>query len=608
MDLKDIKETEVWELYNTAQMYARKTSLYETTDKNFRMYNDDQWDGVKLKDTEPVQLNFIKPIVNYKVGAISQNLWAIHYSAENIEIPEFAPTARKACELLNKKAAKIWEKAYMDFKVRQIGKIAAINSEAPIYMNYNEDEGMPEIEILNKPDIYYGNENNSDIQSQPYILIKKRMPVSTAKQFAEDNGANKKEIEYIIGDMETFEEAGDDAKDEKDSMVTVVWKFWKEDKKVHLSIATRFCNIKEDENTELSLYPIAHMLWEEKPGSARGAGEISVGLIANQIEVNKTLMRRALVAKNTAYPQKVVNIDKVQNPGALGEVGGIVRVSGMDVQNVANVFTHIQPAQMSADVEKLQQDLIQVSRELASASAAASGDINAEEASGRAILAVQQASQQPLVEQLSALKRTIEDIARIQLDMIKTYNEGGMTVEYEVQDPRTGETVTQIGRIEGTVLEELQASVKVDITPKSAYDKYAQERSIENLFTQGMFNPQMLGQLKFYLECLDDDSVMPKQKLLEQVNKELEKQERIAQIQAQGQQMIQQQQQFYNQDPDAQATLMMKEKLKNKLRQDFQARQNAGQVEQTAEALEQERKRSRISKKNELRESILRGF
>ena len=159
----------------------------------------------------------------------------------------------------------------------------------------------------------------------------------------------------------------------------------------------------------------------------------------------------------------------------------------------------------------------------------------------------------------------------------------------------TGEIVTQIERIEGIVLEELQASVKVDITPKGAYDKYAQERSIENLFTQGMFNPQMLGQLKFYLECLDDDSVMPKQKLLERVNKELEKQQRIAQIQAQGQQMIAQQQQFYNQEPDAQATLMMKEKLKNKIKQDYQLRQRAGQVEQTAEALEQERKRGRIS-------------
>lgn len=595
MDLVEIKETEVWELYNQAQMFARKMNIYETTDENFRMYNDDQWNGVKLRDTEPVQLNFIKVIVNYKVGAISQNLWAIHYNAENIDIPEFAPTARKACELLNKKVAKIWEKSYMDYKVRQISKIAAINGEAPIYMNYNEELEMPEIEILNKPDIYYGNENNSDIQSQPYILIKKRMPVSIAKIFAQENGAKENEIDYIIGDQENLEEAGEDAKEEKDNMVTVVWKFWKEEDTVHLSIATRYCNIKEDEDTRLTLYPIAHMIWEEKQGSARGVGEITVGLKANQREVNKTVMRRSLVTKNTAYSQKVVNIDKIQNPGALNQIGGIIKVSGMDVQNVSNVFTNINPAQMSPDVEKLQNDLIQVTRELASASAAASGDINAEEASGRAILAVQQASQQPLIEQLSSLKKTIEDMARIELDMIKTYNEDGLTVEYEVQDSRTGEMTTQIGKVEGIVLEELQASVKVDITPKGAYDKYAQERSIENLFVKGMFAPQMLGQLKFYLECLDDDANMPKQKLLEHVNKELEKQQRIAQIQAQGQQMIAEQQQFYNQEPDAQATLLMKEKLKNKIREDFKARQNSGQVQETAEALELERKRGRIS-------------
>ena len=595
MDLKDIKETEVWELYNIAQMYARKTNIYDTTDENFRMYDGDQWNGVKLKDTEPVQLNIIKPIVDYKTAVISQNQWAIHYSAENIDIPEFVPTARKACELLNKKAAKIWEKSYMDFKVRLISKIAAINSEAPIYMNYNEDEGMPEIEILNKPDIYYGNENNSDIQSQPYILTKKRMPVSTAKLFAEENGAKKKEIEYIIGDQETLEEAGEAAKDEIDNMVTVVWKFWKENKKVHMSIATRYCNIKEDEDTGLSLYPITHMLWGEEFGSARGAGEITVGLKANQREENKVLMRRALVVKNTAYPQKVVNIDKIQNPEAIGEVGGIIKVSGMDVQNVQNVFAHINPAQMSTDVEKLQQDLIQLTRELASASNAATGDIDPEYASGKAILAVQHASQQPLVEQISMLKKTIEDIARIWLDMIKTYNPDGLDVEVETQDPRTGEMVTQIERIDGIVLEELQASVKVEITPKGAYDKYAQERSIENLFLQGAFSPQMIGQTKFYLECLDDDANMPKQRILEQVNKEIEKQERIAQIQAQGQQMIAQQQQFYNQDPDAQATLLMKEKLKNQIKKDFAERQRAGQVETTAEAIEQERKRGRIS-------------
>lgn len=353
-----------------------------------------------------------------------------------------------------------------------------------------------------------------------------------------------------------------------------------------MSIATRYCKIKENENTGLFLYPVTHMIWEEKQGSARGAGEITVGLIANQIEVNKTLMRRALVAKNTAYPQKVVNIDKIQNPSALNEVGGIIKVSGMGVQNVQDAFTNINPAQMSSDVERLQQDLIQTSRELASASQAASGDVDAEEASGRAILAVQQASQQPLVEQLGMIKKTIEDIARIELDMLKTYSEDGLEVENEVQDPTSGQTTIQLEKIDGIVLKELQATVKVDITPKSAYDKYAQERSIENLFIKGMFNPQMLGQLKFYLECLDDDSVMPKQKLLERVDKELEKQSRIAEIQAQGQQLIAQQQQFYNMDPDSQATTMMKQKLINQIKEDYASRQ--GKIKQTEEDLNEE--------------------
>nr|DAO29372.1 MAG TPA: portal protein [Caudoviricetes sp.] len=586
MDFEEIKETDVWNLYLQAQMYARQTNIYESTDKNFRMYNGDQWAGLKLKGIEPVQLNFIKPIINYKVGAISQNLWAIHYSAENIDIPEFVETARKTCELLNKKAAKIWEVTYMDYMVRQICKNAAINGECPIYINFNESKNMPEIEVLNKTDIYFGNENHSDIQKQPYILLKKRMPVSLAKVLAEENGASKQEIQYILGDQETFEEAGESAKEEKDNMVTVVWKLWKENKNVYMSIATRYCNIKENENTGLSLYPVTHMIWEEKQGSARGAGEITVGLIANQIEVNKTLMRRALVAKNTAYPQKVVNIDKIQNPSALNEVGGIIKVSGMGVQNVQDAFTNINPAQMSSDVERLQQDLIQTSRELASASQAASGDVDAEEASGRAILAVQQASQQPLVEQLGMIKKTIEDIARIELDMLKTYSEDGLEVENEVQDPMSGQTTIQLEKIDGIVLKELQATVKVDITPKSAYDKYAQERSIENLFIKGMFNPQMLGQLKFYLECLDDDSVMPKQKLLERVDKELEKQSRIAEIQAQGQQLIAQQQQFYNMDPDSQATTMMKQKLINQIKEDYASRQ--GKIKQTEEDLNEE--------------------
>lgn len=583
MDLKDIKETEAWILYSRGADFARLKGMYSDTDTNFRMYNDDQWNGAILDGIEPVQLNFIKPIVNYKVGNITQNLYAVNYSSENNN-ESFKEMANRTCKMLNRKMSKVWEKDYMDYKIKQMVKNSAINSQVPAYMTYDEETKIPLTEILSKNDIYFGNENDSEIQSQPYMIIKRRIPVSSAKLLAEEEEVSEEEIDYIIGDQETLEESGKDSKIEKDNNVTIIYKFWKEKKTVHYSISTRYVEIKTDEDMQLKYYPLFHMLWEDKEGSARGAGEITRGLIANQIEVNKTLMRRAVVTKNTAYPTKIVNVEKVTNPEAVNRVGAVLEVADKTTDDVHKAFGIIQPAQMSDDVEKLQKDLIDMSRNLANASQAAAGDVNAEEASGRAILAVQQASRTPLTDQLSNLKKAAEDYARIAFDMIRVYNDEGMDLEEEVEDLTTGETTIQVVNIPPETLNEIEVNIKVDITPKSPYDRYAQERSIENLFTKGMFNPQMLQQLKFYLECLEDDSVMPKQKLLDRVNKELEKQKRIAEKNAEAQKMIQEQNGFLNSDPNAQATQIMKNKLKQEITQAYNAKK--GQSEKVAQQLE----------------------
>ena len=263
-------------------------------------------------------------------------------------------------------------------------------------------------------------------------------------------------------------------------------------------------------------------------------------------------MRRTLVAKNTAYPQKVVQIDNIQNPKALNEVGGLIKVTGQTADDIRKVFQVTQPAQMSTDVEKLQQDLINTSRALAGASDATTGDVQPDQASGKAILAVQNASKLPLVEQLSNLKRFIEAIARIWLDMIIVYNPNGLKLEEEVEDPVTKEKYIQLVEIEPSVLEELKASVKVDITPKGTYDKYAQELSLENLLKEGFFSPQKLGELKLYVKALPDDSTMPKQILQELIDEQEKEQEKIAQIQSQAQQMMQRASAFINSDVDTQ--------------------------------------------------------
>ncbi len=554
MDLKELKETEVWQLYQRGKSYLYMMNVYSDTDKNHRMYNGNQWEGLKIKSIEPVQLNFIKPVVKYKVAVINQNLWGIVYNPDNFE-EDFRDTASQLCKLLNLKAANIWEKDRMDIKIRKISKEAAINDEAPMYLRYDNDKKMPISEKISKNDIYYGDENNSEIQTQPYILIRQRKSVIEARNLAVSEGVPKEELEKIIGDNQTWEEAGDQAKYEVDDKVTIITKFYKNNGKVYYTMATRYLDIIKDENSGLTRYPIAHMLWEDKEGSARGEGEVR-NLIANQIEVNKTLMRRALVAKQTAYPQKIVNVDAIENPSAVDTVGGTIKVKGKQVEDVKKMFAITQPMQMSSDVELLQNDLIKTTRELAGAGDITTGAVNPETASGKAILAIQNASQQPLVEQMASLKDFIEQISLIWLDMIITYNPNGLILQDKSINQITGEeTITPI-KVNEEALTKLKASVKIDITPISAYDKYAQELSMENLLKGGWFSPQKIGQLETYVEALPDNSTMPKQQLLELIKKVKAKQEYIAQIQAQMQMQTQRANQFLQNDPDAQASQM----------------------------------------------------
>ncbi len=554
MTIEEIKETPIWQLYEKGRNYHRRIGIYTDTDRNYRMYNGNQWEGAKLGDVEPVQKNFIKPVVKYKVSVIHDNLYAINYSSQNFSNREFAKVSEKYCDMLNRYAHRVWEADKMDFKGRRITKDAAINDEGIVYVDFDRDEMKPINEIVKKNDVYYGNENDDDIQNQPYILIRKRMPVSNAIEFALANGMSEANTEFIIGDNDTFEESGEAAKEELDNMVTLVYKLYKKNGTVHFSIASRWIDIVEDVDIGIKLYPIAHFNWEEKEGSARGEGEVRY-LIPNQIEVNRTEVRRVLTVKYQAYPQKVADTSKISNPQALNTVGGVIKTNGQPVDDVHKIVGTIPPAQMSPDVKQLQEDLIQVTRELAGAGDTATGQVNPESASGRAILAVQQASQAPMTEQKESYKNFIEDIARIWLEYLMAYSVDGIDLEEEITDEMGNESV-QVVKVPQSVLQELQATVKIDITPKSVYDKFAQEQTMENLLVQGMFSVERLPELKAYAKMLDDDSVAPKQKILEVIEYMEQEQRRIAMIQQQAQIMQMNAQQFIMGDGEQQASMV----------------------------------------------------
>ena len=169
-------------------------------------------------------------------------------------------------------------------------------------------------------------------------------------------------------------------------------------------------------------------------------------------------------------------------------------------------------------------------RELEGAGDTATGNVDPTQASGKAILAVQQASQQPLGEQVENYKEFVEDLARIWFDMWKAYEVNGMNIMYEQKDSE-GNIIQEPGIISYEALQKLEPHIKVDITPRGSYDRYAQEMSLENLF--------MNDKITFdeYVESLPADAVMPKATLEKIVTRRKENQQRLTQMQMEANQL-----------------------------------------------------------------------
>lgn len=524
----DENVTQVWRDYEKGVMYNRTKNLYTNTEKNYNFYYGMQWEGAKLGDIQPMVYNIIKPIVKYKLGVIYQNHYEIVYNPNTYETQQEGFLLQELCKILNRHTAKVWELQQADKKVREASKDACINDEGIIH-SYFDNEIVPE--VIDKNNVCYGNENSSDIQSQPYIIISYRLPVTEVREQAEKLGIENSQIELILPDSETQEQAGyKGITDEVNPMCLVLLKYYKRNGKVFYTKATKNVELEKDIPTNMNLYPIAHYNWEEKKGSARGIGAVN-GIIPNQIEINRIDARRALAVKIGAFQKLVYNSDLVENARALNTVGGAIKIKGgATVDDVRKAIGYISPSSMSADAGNLSQEMKANTRELEGAGDTATGNVDPTEASGKAILAVQQANQQPLSEQVENYKSFVEDIARIWFNMWKAYQVNGMQITYEQKDSE-GNIIEQPGVIPYEVLERLEPNIKVDITPKSPYDRYAQEQSLENLF--------MSDKITFeeYVEALPEGSVMPKNVLEKIIERRKENQAKLTQMQIEADKM-----------------------------------------------------------------------
>lgn len=516
-------KTEEWKLYEKGKNYNTSMGVYKDTEDNYDFYHGNQWKGAKLGNIQPITLNIIRPTVKYKVGVLNSNAYQIVFNPNVYESYEEEQNLEDTCKVLNRYSNKIWEVEQVNKKVREVLKDACINSEGIIHA-YENDEKI-KVEVIDKTNIYYGNENDSDIQSQPYILISYRRTVDSVQEEARRNGMSEEEIAKITSDSDFEEQSGRDKRIEEISpMCLVLLKYYKKDGTIWMKKSTKNATVCKEADTKLKLYPIAHMVWEEVKGYSRGVGEVKY-LIPNQIEINKTATRRVVAVQMCAYPKLVANVKYVSNPSSLDKVGTTIKLNEMPADDVNKVVSYLRPTTMSSDALNLQQELMKDTQDLAGAGDTVNGNVDPTQASGKAILAVQQAGQQPLNEQLEKFKTFIEDLARVWFEMLQTYSVNGIIVTKEEKNEQTGEVIEIPYKMSYEELQNIKLNIKIDITPHSSYDKYAQEQSLENLMLQQLIT------FEEYVESLSEDSVMPKPKLEKILKKRKENQTRLTQMQ-----------------------------------------------------------------------------
>lgn len=533
MLMKDIDEkiTSVWRDFEKGRMYNRMKKVYTDTEKNYDFYYGNQTKYLNIGKETPIVINIIKSIVKYKLGVINSNAYAIVYNPNFYNAEDEGKLLEELCKVLSRHSNKVWELQQVSSKIKEAVKDACINDEGILHNYFDNNKQEVCTEVIDKNNIYYGNENSSDIQSQPYIIISYRKPISQVREEATQLGIDKDKIELIVEDGETLEQAGyKTITDEVNPMCLVLLKYYKIKGEIYYTRATKSVELETREPTGMTLYPVAHIVWEEVKGSARGVGAVR-NTISNQIEINKIATRRALAVKLAAFPKLVVNEDMVLNANALEKTGSTIKLKGgATIQDVLKQVGYLNATNMSPDAKNLQDDLQNNTKDLEGAGDVATGKVDPTQTSGKAILAVQQATQQPLNEQVETYKTFIEDLARIWYDMWKAYKVDGMRVMYEVEDDE-GNTREVPGVFSYELLKKLDANIKVDITPQSPYDRLAQEQSIENLM--------MSQKITFeeYVEALPEYSIMPKFALQNILKKRQTKQKKIDEMEMQAQHM-----------------------------------------------------------------------
>lgn len=425
-----------WQQYEAGKEYKRKIGFYETVRKNERFYRGNQWYGDSSDLPHPV-FNLVRRIVDYLVGAVLPGDISIRYTDERFPFLDHAAlrqSVQEGISLLEKNAAYRWKQGHMTELVNRALLNAALTGDGVFFCWWDDkkDCGQPFLgdirtDLIDSSDLFVADVNSTDLQTQEYIILSGRSPVSSLRLEAANAGLSTDEIEKIVGDGNTSALNADADYSSFDmdgaEKATYLIKFFRDNGEVVFEKSTKDCVIRRI-HTGLSLYPVAYFNWTPTKKSFHGTAPIT-DMIPNQIYINTAYAMMMKHMRDTAFSKIIY--DKSRIPEWSNEVGEAIAAMGGG--SVADAVSVVGVGKMQEGYLSLINNVIENTKSMMGATEAALGDERANNTS--AILALQEASHIALNGVNARLCRCIAELASIWADMLCTYCPAERLIPFE---------------------------------------------------------------------------------------------------------------------------------------------------------------------------------
>lgn len=517
-----------WKLYERGLDFNSSINLEDTVRVNENFFIGKQWEGVISNGLPTPVFNFLKRVCCFTVATITSD--NIKVNASPLSATPNTTSLVEPVRIINEELDALTELNNIPSLMREFARNAAVDGDGCLYTWWDPDaetgqdaKGCIRTEIIENLRVHFGNPNDRDVQSQPWIILERREIISAAQAEAKENGFET--WRNIGGDGDN---TNPDAAKETTDKVTTILLFWRDTKTRHIWAykCARGSSIREPWDLGIKLYPISWLNWDYIQDCFHGQAMIT-GLIPNQIFVNKLWAMSQLSLMTTAFPKVVYDATRVGKWD--NRIGAAIGIQGGDVNNVAKI---IDPASISPQISQFIQLAVEETEQSLGATSVALGDTRPDNTS--AIIALQRAASTPSEITKQNLYKSIEDLYRIYIEFMGEYygkRYVDMTTPEEVRqvyDFIGQATPAEIPmQFDFSQLKDMPMHIKLDIGASSYYSEIASIQTLDNLLKMGKIDTIQ------YLERIPDGYIPGRRELIN----ELKEQQRNAMaMQAQMQQ------------------------------------------------------------------------